>query len=284
MPPSRSAQRATVAMSVASRRARSGSGVAANASAPAISTPAKSTLAIFRVASSIGNAVVVRPGLVRGTGRSRRDVSDAPIGTPSMTQMIRSAEPPSRTNRRVPLSRYRSPFRSRRRGVDAPSAPISSSGSEIVAWRLPSAIGARYWACCPSVPARSISDAAQRVDRKGPGRQARPISSATGIRSTRLNPSPPTASGKSSPIHPWSAISRQRASSIPVSVAIKARTRSGGQARPSRSRADRCSSFCALVKSKSMGGSPQRKVEGKRVALIAQFRRNSSAVRAPVRR
>ena len=79
---------------------------------------------------------------------------------------------------------------------------------------LPSVIFGSHLLCCALLPANNSAWAKKyRVDAKGTGANARPISSAIAHRSMALMPKPPWASGRTLPSQPISAICDQSAAS-----------------------------------------------------------------------
>jgi len=120
-----------------------------------------------------------------------------------------------------------------------------------VAFSSPAATGARYFARCSRLPARSMRAAAKTVERKRPADRRAPF----------LPPPPPIrpvpdrgrrALRDDQPHPALSAIACQSLSSCAVSVSInRARARACIRA-PEKSRAESFKSFCGLLRSKSI--------------------------------
>src|SRR5215469_10317991 len=145
-----------------------------------------------------------------------------------------------------------------------PSASQRPDGSRCasVTFRSPAASFGRYAWRRASLPWSSATPPSTTVEKNGPGRTTRPISSSTTTRSTKSSPAPPYCSGRMSPIQPRSAMRFQRSSVKPTSSSIILRTKVMGASLVRKSRAELRSISCSSLKPKSIAGIPSRWLRG----------------------
>ena len=117
----------------------------------------------------------------------------------------------------------------------------------------PEAMLVRKDAFWPSVPESRIAcPHSATVEKKGPGRRKRPISSRRTARSRKLMPAPPYHSGNGSPSQPKPAIFRQSSGEWPVSCVSISLTRDLGHSISRNSLPEDRSISCSFVRAKSM--------------------------------
>src|SRR5262245_61692518 len=224
-------------------------------------TSFSTTSASLRVWSMVLSCVVMMPGPLASTTKSVMPSAPFEPGARAATT-IRSAVWASGTNSFVPESTQ--PLPSLRASSWMPSASQRPDGSRCarVTFRSPVASFGRYAWRRASLPWSSATPPSTTVEKNGPGRTTRPISSSTTTRSTKSSPAPPYCSGRMSPIQPRSAMRFQRSSVKPTSSSIILRTKVMGASLPRKSRAELRSISCSSLKPKSIAGIPSRRLRG----------------------